>query len=496
MSTHLTPEHEVVVVGAGFSGIGAAIKLRKAGFSDFVVIDEASGAGGTWHWNTYPGVAVDIPSFSYQFSFEPRSDWSRTYALGPELKRYADHCIDSYDVRRHFRFNTPIKAADYDATNQIWQITTGSGVITARYLINATGVLTQPKDPDIRGVEEFKGEVQHTARWNHQMDLTGKRVGVIGTGASAVQLIPKIAPDVEKLTVFQRTPIWCLPKLDLPLGKGSRSALRFAPGASRAARLASQAFVEFTFPFAAHYHGKHRLADRMSAGAKAFLKQQVKDPETREKLTPKYAIGCKRPSFHNSYLSTFNRENVVLETESISHITADGVVTESGTEHQIDVLVLATGFKVFDKGNLPTFPVRGVGGTALDEWWDTNRYQAYEGISVPGFPNMFSVFGPYGYNGSSYFNLIETQVNHIVRCLKQARKAKANKVEISVEANDRFFQSMLEKRKDQVFWQDSCSVANSYYFNQHGDVPLRPSLTLETIWHSRRFDLNDYEFSR
>src|SRR3954468_21152066 len=237
MSTATAPDHEVIVVGAGFSGIGAAIKLDEAGFRDFVVLEEGDGVGGAWHWNTYPGIAVDIPSFSYQFSFEKRSDWSRVYAPGRELKAYAEHCVDKYGVRDRIRLNTKVAGATFDEEANAWELRTASGErLTARYVIGATGVFSQPKPPDIPGIDEFAGQIMHSARWDHSVDLRGKRVAVVGTGASGIQIIPAIAPEVEQLTVFQRTPIWCLPKLDAPLSMRARGVLRWAPGAKLAAR--------------------------------------------------------------------------------------------------------------------------------------------------------------------------------------------------------------------------------------------------------------------
>jgi cation diffusion facilitator CzcD-associated flavoprotein CzcO len=368
--------------------------------------------------------------------------------------------------------------------------------LAARYVIDATGVLTQPKIPDIDGVENFAGTTIHTARWDAGQSLKDKRVAVIGTGASAVQLIPAVAPEVAHLNVFQRTPIWCLPKLDAAVPHNVRWLLGHVPGGMAAARLASQALVELTFPIAAHYHGTLPLATMFEARARAYVRKEVDDPELQAKLTPSYAMGCKRPSFHNEYLSTFNRDNVSLVTDPIDRITADGILTQDGTEQAADVLVFATGFKVFDPGNFPKYPVTGRGGRDLERWWNENRYQAYEGVSVPGFPNYFTMFGPYGYNGSSYFNLIETQARHIVRCLQRARAIGATTVEVRPEANERYFSEMLRKRGRQVFWQPSCSLANSYYFDPHGDVPLRPAPTIETMWRSRHFPLADYRFEQ
>jgi cation diffusion facilitator CzcD-associated flavoprotein CzcO len=496
-SSDIAVDHEVVVVGAGFSGIGAAIALDRAGFSDFVVLEEADGVGGAWHWNTYPGIAVDIPSFSYQFSFEKRSDWSRVYAPGHELKGYAEHCVDKYRVRDRIRLNTKVVGARFDEDSNTWHLDTAGGEhLTARFVVSATGVFSQPKTPEIAGIDRFSGPSMHTSRWDHSVQLGGKRVAIIGTGASAIQVIAAIAPEVDRLTVFQRTPIWCLPKYDAPLSSRWRAVLRWVPGAKLATRWVSQAFVELTFVLAAHFAGSFPgLRARGEVAARKLL-SEVQDPDVRDKLTPRYSLGCKRPSFSNEYIATFNRDNVLLETATIEAITPNGVRTVDGVEHPIDVLVLATGFKVLEAGNMPPFEMRGVGGVDLEQWWDENRLQAYEGVSVPGFPNWFSILGPYAFNGQSYFGLIETQMRHIVRCLQHARRDGATRVEITPAANRRYFESVLARRNNQIFFLGSCATANSYYFDKHGDAPFRPSLTLEAAWRSARFDLGDYAFAK
>ncbi|MDT5113590.1 MAG: hypothetical protein QOE20_5480 [Mycobacterium sp.] len=506
------PDFHTLIVGAGFSGIGAAIQLDKVGLGDYLIVEAGAEPGGTWYWNAYPGIAVDIPSFSYQFSFEQSADWSRTYAKGRELKAYAERCVDKYGLRHKIRFDTTVTAAVFDDESDCWRLDLGTGgqersdsgkgtggqersdSLTARFLINASGVLTVPNLPDIDGVDSFAGITMHTARWDHEQDLTGKRVAIIGTGASAVQVIPEIAPIVEKLTVFQRTPIWCMPKLDVALPAPARWAMRI-PGGKVVQRMLSQAYVELTFTISAQYYTVFPLATRAERMGRAYLKREVHDPEVRDKLTPRYAVGCKRPGFHNTYLSTYNRDNVELVTEPIDKVTGTGVATTDGATCDVDVLILATGFKVMDVDSIPTFPVTGAGGRSLAEFWSEHRLQAYEGVSVPGFPNFFTVMGPYGYVGSSYFALIETQTHHIVRCLERASRDAATRVEVSQVANDRFFAEMMRKRHRQIFWQDSCSLANSYYFDKNGDVPLRPTSTPEAVWRSRRFPLEDYEFS-
>jgi cation diffusion facilitator CzcD-associated flavoprotein CzcO len=489
------PDYHCLIVGAGFSGIGVAIKLDAEGFHDYLIVEDADDVGGTWYWNTYPGIAVDIPSFSYQFSFEQRPDWSRTYARGNELKAYADYCADKYRIRPNIRFGTKVLGVEFDEERALWRVQTDpGGEITARFVVNASGVLTVPKPPDIDGVDSFAGITIHTARWDHNQDLAGKRVAIIGTGASAVQLIPKLAPIVKELTVFQRTPIWCFPKFDVPLPRLAHWAMRL-PGVSDLHRLISQAYVELTFPIPAQYFTVYPFARWMQPLGRAYLRLKVRDPVVRAQLTPNYAIGCKRPGFHNSYLSTYNQDNVRLVTEPIDEITPSAVATTDGAAHEADVLVLATGFQVFDSDTMPTFAVTGSGGLPLKKFWDENRAQAYEGVSVPGFPNLFSVMGPYGYVGSSFFALIEAQTRHIVRCLKRARADDANRVEVTEAANTRYFDEMLSRRHRQVFWQDSCQAANSYYFDKNGDVGLRPANTFEVYWRSKRFDLDDYRFT-
>ncbi len=400
-------------------------------------------------------------------------------------------------VRPRVRFGTRVVGAEFDDDGDTWRLETSTGdELSARFVIGATGVLSQPTPPDIPGLEKFGGTAIHTARWDPGLDLRGKRVAVIGTGASAVQVIPEIAPVVEQLTVFQRTPIWCLPKPDAALPGMLRWLMRHLPMGDVAGRVASQAFVEATFPLPLHFNGLipvSRLAERIG---RAYLRSEVHDPVVREKLTPNYAVGCKRPSFHNEYLATFNRDNVLLETDPIERITKTGVRTSSGTFHKLDALILATGFKVFEAGNVPPFSIRGAGGLDLERWWDENRLQAYEGVSVPGFPNFFTILGPYGYNGSSYFTLIENQTRHIARVLRRARRERATRVEVRREANDRYFAQMMSRRRNQIVWQDSCSLANSYYFDKHGDVPFRPSPTVEVAWRSARFNLDDYRFDR
>ncbi|MCX6397419.1 MAG: NAD(P)/FAD-dependent oxidoreductase [Propionibacteriales bacterium] len=489
-------DHEVLIVGAGFSGIGTAIALSRAGIDDFALVDDAAGFGGTWHWNRYPGVAVDVPSFSYQFSFAQNPDWSRSYAPGAELRAYAENLAQTHDLPRRTTFGVRVGDTRFDEDSDSWVVTFEDGHSRrVRYIIDGTGVLTVPKRPAIGGLDDFAGVTIHTARWDESVDLRGKRVAIVGTGASAIQIIPTIAEYVDHLTVFQRTPIWCLPKGDVPLPGPLRTALKRVPPLRWATRATSEAFVELAFPVTAHFHKPLHIANVSEYAARAFLRSQVHDPDLRDKLTPHYPLGCKRPSFHNGYLAAYNRDNVALETTSIARVTPTGVQTSDGAIHEVDVLILATGFKVYEPGNLPKYPVMGRSGRDLDEFWEQNRYRAYHGTSVPGFPNYFFVLGPYAWNGASYFGLIEHQATHIVRCLKRAKDESATAVEVTVQAEQRFFDEMIGRRGRQVFWQAGCDTANSYYFDRHGDVPLRASLTVEDTWRSKHFPLDDYSFT-
>lgn len=489
----MTPDHHTVIIGAGFGGIGTAIKLDKAGLSDYLIVEAGDGPGGTWYWNTYPGVAVDIPSFSYQFSFEQNPSWSRSYAPGQELRGYADHCVRKYRLADRIRYGTRVLRAEFNEEDNLWRLELASGDhLTARFLINACGLMTTPNVPDFNGLDDFTGPQCHTARWDSSIDLTGKRVGIIGTGASAVQVIAEVAPQVEHLTVFQRTPVWCFPKFDVEIPPAARRVMRL-PGGKHLLRLASQSYVELLFPGVANYFAKLPIKGQAEKIGRSYLEKQVNDPITREKLTPKYAVGCKRPAFHNTYLSTFNRDSVDLVTDRIDKITPTGILA-GGTEHEFDVLILATGFKMMGEDWI-TYELVGTGGQSLNQTFAKERQRAYEGVSVPGFPNHFLICGPYGYVGSSYFALIEAQSRHIVRCLTRARESRAACVEVRKEANDLYFAEMMEKRDRQVFWQDSCRNANSYYFDAHGDVPVRPGTTFGTYWRSKRFPLDDYRFS-
>ncbi len=391
------PTYEAIIVGAGFGGMGAAIQLKRLGIDSILMLERADDLGGTWHLNTYPGLAVDIVSLSYSYSFEPNPNWSRLYAPGRELKAYAQHVADKYDLRRFMRFGTSVERADYDASAGMWRVQpTGQPPVTARFLVLATGFLSQPKRPDIPGVDSFAGKVIHTAEWDHTFDLTGKRAAMIGTGASAVQVMPKIADKLAHLDVYQRTPIWVLPRTNPRIPGWLQKLFARVPLVQRYFRWWSDTILEFIMVGGVLHNRQLPFLTRMvERVCKRFLAHQVKDPELRRKLTPDYSFGCKRPTFSNRYFRTFTRDNVALVTTPIARIEPDAIVTADGQRRAIDTLVLATGFNLWQKGNFPAFDVVGRGGVELGDLWNRNHYQSYEGITVPGFPNLFNIHSPY-----------------------------------------------------------------------------------------------------
>jgi cation diffusion facilitator CzcD-associated flavoprotein CzcO len=492
-----TAEHEVVIVGTGFGGMGAAIQLGRLGIESILMLDQADDVGGTWHLNTYPGIAVDIASVTYSYSFEPNPRWSRLYAPGAELKAYARHVADKYRLRRFMRFRSTVERVVYDPRSRLWTVhVAGQEAVTARILILATGYLSHPKRPDIPGLDSFAGKVIHTAEWDHEYALEGKRAAVIGTGATAVQLLPEIAPRVRHMVVFQRTPIWVAPKIDPVIPPALRGVFERLPISQRMARMASSTLLELMMVTGA-LHNKQLpfLTRSMEKRCAAHLARQVEDPELRRKLTPGYSFGCKRPTFSNDYYPTFLRDNVQLVTDPIDHIEPDGIVTTGGQKHVIDTLVLATGYKVWERGNFPAFDVIGKDGQELGAWWDANRFQAYEGITVPGFPNLFNLPSPYSFTGLSYFFTIEGHMKHVARCLGEMKRRGARSFEITREANDEYLRDMKGRLASSVFLNGNCASANSYYFNQHGEVSLlRPMPTALALWRAGHFPLSHYRF--
>ncbi|MCW4355951.1 NAD(P)/FAD-dependent oxidoreductase [Hoyosella sp. YIM 151337] len=493
----MAPQYDAVIVGAGFGGMGAAIALKQLGLDNIVILEREDDLGGTWHVNRYPGLAVDIASVTYSYSFEPNPHWSRLFAPGAELKKYAEHVADKYDLRKYMRFGAVVGGAVWDDEAQQWTVSIADQEpVTARYILTATGFLSQPHTPEIPGIDTFQGKIIHTTNWDDSYDLTGKKAAIIGTGATAVQLIPKLADRVSELTVFQRTPIWVTPKVDTPIPKTVQALFKRIPATQRAARFVNTALLEALMVSAVLHFRQARVLNEIAAGAaKLHLRAQVKDAELRRKLTPDYDFGCKRPTFSNEYFTTFNKPHVHLQTSTIERIEPDGIVTADGSKAEIDTLVLATGFNLWDV-NFPAIEVLGRNGRNLGKWWRDNRFQAFEGITVPQFPNFMTLASPYSYSGLSYFTTIEVQMKHIKRLLGEVKRRGATTFEVKQEANDAFLDRMTEKLGDSVFYRGSCQGSRSYYFNQHGEAAiLRPTSTIAAHREAERFPLDSYTYS-
>lgn len=491
-------DYEALIVGTGFGGMGAAIQLQRLGISSILMVDRADDLGGTWHLNHYPGLQVDIPSVSYSYSFEPNPNWSRRYCPGDEIKAYANHVADKYGLRGYMRFNTSIARAEYDEAGKFWTVYPEEGApITARMLLLATGFLSQPKAPDIPGIDSFAGKVVHTARWDHEYDFNGKRAAMIGTGASAVQVLPIVAEQAGHMDVYQRTPIWVLPKANPRAKAWVQKLYARLPFTQRIARFVTESLLETLLMTAIlNYRRLPFMARQAENAAKAHMKRQLKDPDLRRKLTPDYGFGCKRPTFANDYFPTFARDNVELVTDGIDHIEPDAIVTADGKRREIDTLVLATGFNLWDKGNFPAFDVVGKKGDELGTWWKNNQYQSFEGITVPGFPNLFNLHSPYSYSGLCYFSTIETQMKHMARCIKTMRKRGALAFEPTEQAKDQFMRKMDHNQHNAIFANGPCGTANSYYFNPHGVASiLRLTPTAQAKFRARTFPMSAYQFN-
>lgn len=490
------PVHDAIVIGAGFGGMGATIALKRLGLDDVVVLDREDDLGGTWHVNHYPGLAVDIPSSTYQYSFAPNPYWTRLFAPGAELKRYAEHVADTHDLRRHMRFGESVEGARWDPEAGHWDVTVAGGeVLKGRFLVPATGFLSQPKLPEIAGIEDFAGTVIHTADWDDRQDLHGQRVAVIGTGATAVQLIPTIADRVSELTVYQRTAIWVSAKPDVPIPGVVRGLFAHVPLTQRAVRAVGSGLLEVLMIAGVLEYERIPMANRLGeAVCRAQLLRQIRDPQLRRRLTPDYSFGCKRPTFSNDYYPAFTKDHVHLETESIDHIDASGIVTADGRRTEVDVLICATGFDLWE-ANFPPFPIEGRDELDLGEFWRGTRFQAYEGIAVPGFPNLLSLNSPFAYSGLSFFTTIESQMRHMQRLLGHMKRIDATAFEVTEDANDAFLDRMSDRLGGTVFELGECATSNSYYFNPHGEATLlRPTSTRNAMREAASFPLNDYAY--
>lgn len=480
---------EVVIVGAGFSGLAMAIGLKKAGRHDFVVLEKAAEVGGTWRENTYPGCACDIPSHLYSFSFEPNPNWSRQYSPQPEIWDYLRRCVRKYRINPHIRFNTKMVSAEFDDARGNWLLTTDSGeAIKARVLVGAFGPLHQPALPDVPGLDRFTGKTFHSARWDHGYDLTGKRVAVVGTGASAIQFVPEIARRTAALHIFQRTPPWVLPKPDRAITDFEHRLFRLFPPAQRALRNVIYWRQEAA---ALGFVASPRLMRVFERMALRYLRRSIDDPRLRKALTPDYRIGCKRILFSNDYYRTLNRPDVELITSGLAEVRERSVLTSGGAEREVDAIIFGTGFHVID--SLVNQTIIGSNGLKLRDAWATGP-KSYHGITLSGFPNFFLLVGPNtGLGHNSIIFMIETQVRHIMRCLQELDAGRTINIKASAE---REFNNWVRAKLRGTVWQTGCRswyLDNSLYPGRNHT--LWPGFTFTYWWRTRSPRLSDYEMA-
>ncbi|MEL6345798.1 MAG: NAD(P)/FAD-dependent oxidoreductase, partial [Myxococcota bacterium] len=438
-------QHEVAIVGAGLSGLAMAVELRRAGLPAPVIFEAADEVGGTWRDNTYPGCACDVPSHLYSFSFAPNRRWSRFFGQQPEIFQYIKQTADEHGLRPLIRFNTPIQEARFNDQTKHWEIETRSGERhTARSLILAMGPLSQPGIPDFPGRDRFQGPAFHSQSWDHHTDLAGKRVAVIGTGASAIQIVPAIAPTVGHLDIYQRTPPWIMPRNDRPLAAWERWLFDNLP----LAQWLYRSLLYWRREIAAHlFVARPDWARRYAHYAREHITAQIADPALRTAVTPRYTMGCKRVLLSDDYYPALTRDNVSLVTASVAELTEDGVIDTDGVERKADVVIYATGFKATEF--LSRFSVYGPGGVELNQAWQSGA-EAYYGVTTAGFPNLFFVLGPNsGLGHSSMILMIEAQTRFIRQCLARLQATDGGTIAVK-DAAQRAFNRTLQQRMKQT----------------------------------------------
>jgi len=478
--------HRIIVVGTGFSGLCMGVKLREQGEEDFVLLERAGDVGGTWRDNTYPGCACDVESHLYSFSFEPNPNWSRMYAPQPEIFAYLKHVATKYDLLRHVRFHANINHSRYDDARKLWVVTADDGrVFEGEVLVSGMGGLSNPATPQLKGIEKFEGTTFHSATWNHEYDLTDKRVAVIGSGASAIQFVPKIAPQVDSLLYFQRTPPWVVPKMDRPIKPEEKADFKANPWRQNMARVKLYWTLELRF---LAFKFKPEWMNLVAKVGKHKIAQAIKDPALRAKLTPDYTPGCKRLLISNDYYPALGRTNVQVITDGIKEVTARGVVTQDGKEHAVDAIIYGTGFKVQDP--IPPKSVFGKGGRDLAEVWKDGP-EAYMGINVAGFPNFFMLMGPNtGLGHNSMVFMIESQAHYITEALKAMKERDIKAIDVKPQAQAGFIDEVQADLKKTV-WNSGCK---SWYINDKGrNTTTWPGFTFAYRLKTRRFKLNQYD---
>ncbi|MGA3798534.1 flavin-containing monooxygenase [Pseudomonas fluorescens] len=477
-----------IIIGSGFAGIGMAVALQKAGVKDFVILEKKQDVGGVWRDNSYPGAACDVPSHLYSFSFEPNPDWSRVFAPQVEIHAYLRHCADKYGLDKYIRFGAEVVCAEFDERTSLWHVTQQDGsVLSASLLISGTGQLSRPAFPKLAGMQTFKGHVFHSATWDHSYSLAGKRVAVVGTGASAIQFVPAIAGTVGHLKVFQRSPAYLMPRPDRAYSERIKSLLRNMPWTMTAYR--ASIYMRYESRALAFTRFKGLMKWAVGVPFRRLLSEQVPDPVLRSKLTPDYPYGCKRILLSSEYLKTMGRSNVELVTDGIARVTESGIETVDGQRHEVDAIIYGTGFAATEFLS----PMRIVGRNGVDlnhAWRDGTR--AYLGLTVPLFPNFFMLYGPntnLGHNSIVY--MLESQIAHVMRCWRTMKGTGANTVEVDSSVYERFH-GQIQQRLANTVW-NGCK---SWYVDDAGNNSTNwPGFTLSYRWLTRFSGLHAYRFT-
>jgi cation diffusion facilitator CzcD-associated flavoprotein CzcO len=479
--------HSVVIVGAGFSGIGMAIRLREMGVEDFVVLDRGNDLGGTWRDNSYPGAACDVPSNLYSFSFALNPDWSRSFPSQAEIWDYLRDCVDRFGVGEHLRFNHAVAEARWDEATAHWTVVAGGEEYRAPVLVWATGSLSEPSIPPFPGLDRFRGKVFHSARWEHGFDLTGKRVCVVGTGASAIQFVPQIQPVVEHLYLHQRTPPWIFPRKDRKVSALRQALYRRVPATQRLARL--RIYLTFEFLLSVFMGKAERRQKAVTKGALDHLAAQVADETLRQKLRPHYAIGCKRLLLSDDYYPALSQPNVEVIDAPVASFTAHEVVGTDGIARPVDVVIMGTGFEAAE----PPYAEHIVGrdGVRLSESWKSGGVEAYAGSTVAGFPNLFLMIGPnatLAHNSMIY--MIESHINYIASALAFLGRSGVGVVEVKPAVQQRYNEKLQAKLEHSVWVEGGCG---SWYLDHRGrNTTLWPDHTWKFRRLTRRFHPGEY----
>ena len=479
--------HDVVVVGAGFAGVGMAIALREAGIEDVVVLERAEGLGGTWRDNHYPGCACDVPAPLYSFSFAPNPGWTSMYAPHDEIRDYIERCVDRHGVRPQFRFGVEMTRADWDDEAALWTIETAGGeTLRTHVLVPALGGLSRPSFPAIEGLDGFAGEVMHSAQWDHDVDLVGKRVAVIGTGASAIQIVPSVARIASSLSVFQRTAPWVVPKPSRRFSALERKLFARVPLVQKLLRAGIWAAHEVVAVGTTVEPAVLRIGEAMG---RANIRRWISDPELRAAVAPDYRLGCKRTLVSNSYYRALAKDHVSLVTEAIDCVSPAGVVTSDAVEHAFDVVILATGFRATDL--MTPLEIHGIGGVDINEVW-ADGMQAHLGTTLSGFPNCFTLVGPNtGTGHTSQIYMIEAQIGYVLDALATMHREGIAAVDVRPAAQASSV-ARIDRRMERTVWtRGGC---NSWYLDATGrNVTLWPGFSFEFRHALRRFDRESYE---